>query len=77
MALNNRYYITTAIDYANGVSDTPTSMEVLNKNLAHSVSFFQELIEKLPAQFSERSHRSISDKTSTIPSFENFVYRFE
>jgi 5'-methylthioadenosine phosphorylase len=53
-----------AIDYANGVSETPTGMDELNANLAKSSEVFQSVIAKL------------SDYDLSAVKFENFVYRF-
>lgn len=52
------------IDYANGVQETPTSMEELNANLAKSKQVFENIIQTLPSMEAEYT-------------FEGFVYRFE
>lgn len=51
------------IDYANGVSDTLTPVEILNENLAKSKTFFLDVMETL----------RLPDEGFA---FENFVYRF-
>ncbi len=50
------------IDYANGVKDQPTPVEVLDDNLKAAADFFHKLVD--------------SFQPAEIPSFENFVYRF-
>ena len=52
------------VDYANGVCEEPTSMEVLNGNLANSKGVFIDIITAFIEDY---------DK----PSFEGFVYRFD
>jgi len=52
------------IDYANGVSNTPTPLEILQGNLEKSKSWFMRLMENL--QEPEKGF-----------SFENFIYRFD
>lgn len=50
------------IDYANGVSETPSSIEELNTNLAKSTAVFKMVIEKMVENGSEYK-------------FGNFVYK--
>ena len=50
------------VDYANGVSEIPTSMDELNNNMALSKQVFSEAIQHL--------------LTCGLPSFEAFNYRF-
>lgn len=52
------------IDYANGVSKTPTPVETLNENLVKAKTVFTSLIETFSPPENEFA-------------FENFVYRFE
>ncbi len=52
------------VDFANGVRDEPTPVEVLRANLERAREAFVGLMRALAAE--DRSH-----------SFENFVYRFE
>lgn len=52
------------IDYANGVREEPTPVEVLNENLAKSGEVFASLIRTLASEPPEFR-------------FTNFVYRFE
>lgn len=52
------------IDYANGVTQNPTPIDVLNENLKKSTQIFkQKILEIIQLQ--------------AQPSFEGFVYRFE
>ncbi len=53
-----------AVDYANGVMETNTSMEELGENIAKSREVFQKIIESL-------------SKKNNDYSFEGFVYRFD
>lgn len=52
------------VDYANGVSAEPTPVETLTENLERAKSCFESLIGAL------------SVAGGSVPSFENFVYRF-
>ena len=52
-----------SIDYANGVSQEPTSMEELTSNLKKGSQIFQRLLETLPPEIAKVS-------------FKNFLYRF-
>ncbi len=52
-----------SIDYANGVTQEPTSMEELNSNLKKGSHLFHRLLETLPSEI-------------TKISFKNFLYRF-
>jgi 5'-methylthioadenosine phosphorylase len=51
------------VDYANGVSDEPTPIEVLQMNLINSKSVFVSIITKVIRNYK-------------IPRFEGFIYRF-
>ena len=51
------------VDYANGVSDLPTPVEILRLNLINSKGVFVSIIKKLIQNFEE-------------PRFEGFIYRF-
>lgn len=52
------------VDYANGVAETPTLVEVLNENMRLSRDVFLAVIKKLIENFEP-------------PSFEGFIYRFD
>jgi 5'-methylthioadenosine phosphorylase len=52
------------VDYANGVSDLPTPIEVLRLNLINSKGVFLSILEKLIDNFKE-------------PRFSGFIYRFD
>jgi 5'-methylthioadenosine phosphorylase len=52
------------VDYANGVSEEPTPVEVLKNNLKKSKKVFLEVIMRLLEAYE-------------VPSFEGFIYRFE
>jgi len=52
------------IDYANGVSDPSTPVEVLRSNLLKSKGIFLSIIKKML-------------KNYEIPEFEGFIYRFD
>ncbi|MDF3128115.1 MTAP family purine nucleoside phosphorylase [Kiritimatiellaeota bacterium B1221] len=52
------------IDYANGVVETPTPIELLQQNLEKSSEWFMKLIEELK-------------EPETGFTFENFIYRFD
>ncbi len=52
------------VDYANGVKDEPTPVEVLAQNLEKSKTAFIEVITKFLENFAR-------------PRFEGFIYRFE
>jgi len=54
------------VDYANGVSDEPTPIDVLDGNLNLSAQIMPRLLQGITARLSDRP----------IP-FEGFVYRFE
>jgi 5'-methylthioadenosine phosphorylase len=51
------------VDYANGVSDVPTPIEVLRANLIKSKGVFLTILEKLIKDFKE-------------PRYAGFMYRF-
>lgn len=52
------------VDYANGVSDVPTPIEVLRLNLINSKGVFLSILEKLIKDFKE-------------PRYTGFIYRFD
>ncbi len=52
------------VDYANGVKEEPTPVEVLSENLRNSKSIFIDVIKKVM-------------KSYTVPRFTGFIYRFE
>jgi 5'-methylthioadenosine phosphorylase len=52
------------VDYANGVSDIPTPIEVLRLNLINSKGVFLSILKKLIANFEE-------------PRYAGFIYRFD
>ena len=52
------------VDYANGVSDAPTPIEVLRSNLINSKGVFLSILEKLIKDFKE-------------PRYTGFIYRFD
>jgi 5'-methylthioadenosine phosphorylase len=52
------------VDYANGVSDFPTPIEVLRLNLINSKGVFLSILEKLIKNFKE-------------PRYTGFIYRFD
>jgi 5'-methylthioadenosine phosphorylase len=52
------------VDYANGVSDAPTPIEVLRSNLIKSKGVFLSILEKLIKDFKE-------------PLYTGFIYRFD
>lgn len=52
------------VDYANGVQDVPTPVEVLKANLEKSKEVFTSVVEKLL-------------KTYRPPKFQGYIYRFE
>jgi len=52
------------VDYANGVSDIPTPIEVLRTNLINSRGVFLSILEKLIEKFKQ-------------PRFTGFIYRFD
>jgi 5'-methylthioadenosine phosphorylase len=52
------------VDYANGVSDVPTPVEVLRLNLINSKGVFLTILEKLIEDFKE-------------PRYTGFIYRFD
>jgi len=54
------------VDYANGVSNEPTSIDELQANLSRSQEVFAALLEKLPVAVSNQP-----------PLFDNFIYRFD
>lgn len=51
------------VDYANGVKEEPTPVEVLSENLRNSKGIFIELIKKVV-------------KSYIVPRFTGFIYRF-
>jgi 5'-methylthioadenosine phosphorylase len=52
------------VDYANGVKDEPTPVEVLSENLKNSKTVFTTIIKK-------------AIQTYEIPQFKGFIFRFE
>lgn len=52
------------VDYANGVAEEPTPVDVLNSNMEKSTTVFAESIETIL-------------KNMDSPEFEGFIYRFE
>ncbi|UCE21831.1 MAG: MTAP family purine nucleoside phosphorylase [Candidatus Aminicenantes bacterium] len=52
------------VDYANGVKEEPTPVEVLSENLKNSKAVFIEIITKVIRSF-------------RVPQFTGFIYRFE
>ena len=52
------------VDYANGVADVPTPIEVLRLNLINSKGVFLSILKKLIANFEE-------------PRVTGFIYRFD
>ena len=52
------------VDYANGVKEEPTPVEVLSENLRNSKSVFIDVIKKVV-------------KSYTVPRFTGFIYRFD
>ena len=52
------------VDYANGVADEPTPVDVLNSNMEKSTAVFAETIDTILRNLSS-------------PEFEGFIYRFE
>ncbi|MGD9347898.1 MAG: MTAP family purine nucleoside phosphorylase [Candidatus Aminicenantes bacterium] len=52
------------VDYANGVSDIPTPVEILRLNLVNSKGVFLSILEKLIENFKQ-------------PRFAGFIYRFD
>lgn len=52
------------VDYANGVADIPTPIEVLRLNLINSKGIFLSILKKVIANFRE-------------PRFTGFIYRFD
>jgi 5'-methylthioadenosine phosphorylase len=56
--------IGVGVDYANGVTEEPTPVEVLNENLKKSRDLFVSTIKKLLADYN-------------VPQFDGFIYRFD
>ncbi len=56
------------VDYANGIKDVPTPLEVLNENLFKSKEIFSSVIELIVNKI-DNSKESFFDN--------GFVYRFE
>lgn len=52
------------VDYANGVTEVPTPVEVLSENLKNSKSLFLSVLNRFIQNFEE-------------PKFRGFIYRFE